>query len=128
MKRKMILITIIVAVLTTFLGLALSEIGFQVALARSTDYTTWLPIVISESIPTPEYLPPGNYLSRSGEWVVTFTEPKLVIKQEFVEGYMWFLVKISYKDYPSITAWVRKWDVEFAMMLMDKIKVEQIVI
>ena len=114
MKRKMILITIIVAVLTTFLGLALSEIGFQVALARSTDYTTWLPIVIRAPASTPETLPAGDYLSRGGEWVVTFTEPKPVIGKEFAEGYMWFLVEIRYKDYPSFTAWVRKWDAENA--------------
>ena len=88
MKRKMILITIIVAVLTTL---------FQVAPARSIDfdYEIWVPLVIREAISNPEILLIGDYISRSGEWVVTFTEPKPVIKQEFVEGYMWFLVEIS---------------------------------
>lgn len=103
MKRKMILITIVVAVLT---------ILFQAALAQSVDHKVWLPIVINESTPTTEYLPPGDYLSRSGGWAVTFTEPKPVIEKEFADGYMWYFVEIRYKDYPSITAWVRNWDAD----------------
>ena len=104
-QRKIILITIVITVLIAL---------FQVIPARSIDfdYKTYLPLVIYEPISTPEILPAGDYISRSGEWVVTFTEPQPVIKQEFADGYIWFFIEISYKNYPSITAWVRKWDVD----------------
>lgn len=103
MKRKIILIIIMIAVLTML---------SQAVLAQSIEYKNWIPIIIRESTPILEYLPPGDYLSRSGEWVVTFTEPKLVIEKVFADGYMWYFVEIRYKDYPSITAWVREWDID----------------
>jgi len=101
----------LILILITFL---LITISIQPVSAASIepDYKVMMPVIINNSFIDNDSIPAGDYISRNGDWVVTFTEPKLVIYKEITNGITWYFVEIRYKNYPGFTAWVTRWEIK----------------